>query len=887
MRYFWALMAYVAAIVVAVASCSGAGTTRLPTGSGNGGASAGSGQMTGSGGTSTSTGTANGGGGSMGAFISVGVGTGGSGPCPAFKTCMQQGYTCGMQSDGCGSTQDCGTCMANQICTGGTCTTACTPKTCTGQGFTCGMQSDGCGNTISCGTCPMGQVCGMGGICGNSCNPQNFAQLGYTCGNQGDGCGNTINCGTCPAGQACGGGGKTGQCGGNVCVPKTCAQQNFTCGQQTDGCSTVIDCGTCGSGTFCTSTSTGAFCSSSTTCTGFCMQQQACPGGGTTSISGSVFAPNGVDVLPGVLVYVPNGSTTAPYGLQPFQDGVATPHCSCGSDVTGNPLVSAVTNFDGTFTITNMPVGTNIPLVIQKGRWRRLYTISNVPACTNTAIPASGAQQLRFPQKEAEFSASDNIPLMAFSTGSVDALECVLRKIGIQDGQFSDPSGKGRVRFYMGSGSAGASYSASTPSDTQLFGSQATVNGYDIVYFACQGAEYPKTAQQQSVMVNYANQGGRIFATHYSYVWMDNANHNATWSPTAQWTQAEGGFANDPGAGLLNVPPNVPPAGLINPSNPSMTDPRVKQLADWLQFIGASTTYGQMSVNTLRQDFSAVNTPSTLWLWVNDQAGPFGFPPGLGNVPLHYTFDTPWNVAPANQCGRVLYSDFHVEDAATSGYTFPAECMDPTMTPQEKMLEFMIFDLGSCVTPPVCIPKMCPSGVTCGPASDGCGNIIQCGMCPSGQACIAGHCGNTCLPQTCNSLGFTCGNQGDGCGNVLMCGSCPSGQACNHGTCGGMTCTPMTQCPTNGCGSVSDGCGNVLNCGNCPSGQTCGGGGVANTCGAPTCTPKTCMQLGYNCGKANDGCGNVIDCGACPTGEVCGGGIPPVANVCGSNGGGT
>ncbi len=39
--------------------------------------------------------------------------------------------------------------------------------------------------------------------------------------------------------------------------------------------------------------------------------------------------------------------------------------------------------------------------------------------------------------------------------------------------------------------------------------------------------------------------------------------------------------------------------------------------------------------------------------------------------PMHYTFDTPVGAAPANQCGRVLYDDFHVEDAATDFTTFP------------------------------------------------------------------------------------------------------------------------------------------------------------------------------------------------------------------------
>jgi hypothetical protein len=603
----------------------------------------------------------------------------------------------------------------------------------------------------------------------DACVPKSCAQQGFDCGSALDGCGNIIQCGaTCPAGQTCGAQ-MPNVCGGVVCTPKSCAQQGFNCGSADDGCGNVIMCGTCPTGQSCGANAANV-CGTSVTCTGLCTQQTMCAGTATTSISGSVFAPNGVDVLPGALVFVPNGA------LSQFQDGVASPHCSCGSDVTGNPLVSTITNFDGTFSITNMPVGANIPLVIQKGRWRREYIIPNVAACVNTAIPSSGAQQLRMPQKEAEFTPYDNIPRMGFVTGSVDALECVLRKIGIADNQFSDPSGTGRVRFYTGSGGPGSKYSASTPSETTLWGNQATIDQYDTVLFACQGDDYQKTAAQQQIVVNYANQGGRVFATHYSYVWLDNTAHNATWSPTAQWTQAEGAFAADPQTGYINT---------------AAADPRPTTMAKWLQFIGASTTYGQMSIGTLRQDFAGVNSPSLLWINVDDTGTP-PLLPGLGNVPLHYTFDTPWNVAPANQCGRVLYSDFHVEDATTSGTTFPAECTSPTMTPQEKMLEFMIFDLGSCVTPPVCQPKTCAQiGSTCGPQSDGCGNIIQCGSCGTNQTCVSGQCTTqtTCTPKTCAQLGFNCGNASDGCSNVINCGTCNSPLTCGGGgqsnVCGG------------------------------------------------------------------------------------------------------
>ena len=135
------------------------------------------------------------------------------------------------------------------------------------------------------------------------------------------------------------------------------------------------------------------------------------------------------------------------------------------------------------------------------------------------------------------------------------------------------------------------------------------------------------------------------------------------------------------------------------------------------------------------------------------------------------------------------------------GKLFPAECAAGPMTPQEKLLEFMLFDLTSCVTPDVPPPP-------------------------------------TCTKQMCADIPATCGIQSDGCGDVIDCGTCPMGQTCGgSGTpnkCGVPGCLPITCQQANAtCGIIGDGCGNTTDCGPCPAGQTCGGDGRANQCGAP------------------------------------------------------
>ncbi len=139
--------------------------------------------------------------------------------------------------------------------------------------------------------------------------------------------------------------------------------------------------------------------------TGLAGQQVSCPSGGTTTVSGIVYAPNGTDPLPNVVVYIPNAPVDA------FTAGVACP--VPGQPPSGSPLVGTTTATDGSFTLTNVPVGSNIPLVIQSGRWRRQVVIPGTVACQNTPVTAD---LTRMPRNKSE----GDIPKIAIATGSVD-----------------------------------------------------------------------------------------------------------------------------------------------------------------------------------------------------------------------------------------------------------------------------------------------------------------------------------------------------------------------------------------------------------------------------------------------------------------------------------
>jgi hypothetical protein len=845
----------------------------------------------------------------------VGDDGGGDGGCTP-KSCQDLGYNCGQNSDGCGGSISCGACPAGQKCgnggfskcgpsstTGSDGGSICTPTTCLALGYDCGYAGDGCGNSLNCngdgGGCAPPKYCGGGGFnkCGGNsglapdggvpCTPTTCQALGYNCGYADDGCGNLLNCNGasgCTPPQFCGGGGFN-QCGGNSgvgpdgaasCTPVTCQKLGYNCGPAGDGCGGVLDCnqvsGGCQAPNTCGGGGKPGQCGNSN-CTGLCGQQVNCGAGVVTTITGRVVAGTlptygTPDPVPNVLVYVPS----AP--LQTFKPGV---QCStCGAEVSGSPLVETTTAYDGTFTLKNVPASaasgvTQIPVVIQLGRWRREVTFK-IPQCVTTAVG-----DIRMPRNQSEGS----IPLTAISTGAVDSIECVLLKMGVDQAEFTASSGGGRVHLYSSLNDydnnnldgAGASLPGSL-AESALMGANGTYMSYDQILFPCWGARFTKSSTELGNLVTYANAGGHFFATHFSYSWLFQ---NTPFNTVAKWN-ADADYKKG----------NTPPSSMTANVNLPPTNPKGTVFSNWLQLVGAMPNPQNIALTYPRHDVDTVVAPTVDWIDGHDNVT-------NSFQTLHLTFDTP--VGQTNQCGHVIYSDFHVTNAADDPTTtFPDECDGNPLTAQEKVLEYMIWDLASCVpgppTPPSCTPITCQDqNITCGPAGDGCGNLIaSCGTCTPPQTCggggVPGQCGapdgGSCTPKTCQQQNINCGPAGDGCGNQIpSCGTCTPPQTCGGGGVGGQCgypdagqCQPQTCAQQNiFCGPAGDGCGNLIpSCGTCTPPQTCGGGGVGGQCGASdagSCTPKSCADQSIQCGTASDGCGNVLTCPGCPVGYTC------------------
>jgi hypothetical protein len=270
----------------------------------------------------------------------------------------------------------------------------------------------------------------------------------------------------------------------------------------------------------------GLQCQQSTCKMGNCVQQP-CSGGAVTRLTGTVYDPAGKVPLPNVDVFVPNTA------LADYTDG---PACdTCAMALSGAPVVRVKTDTAGHFTLgdgkADVPVGSGIPLVVQVGRWRRQVTV-DVPACVDTAVATDAT---RLPRNQSE----GHLPKIALTTGGADALECLLRKIGISDSEFTPESGSGRVNFFAGvNGSnkfnatlGGASFTPVAP----WWDDVNNLRKYDMILHSCEGTETPtnKSMAARMALQQYADAGGRVFASHWHNYWFE---HGPTPWPTTPAT---------------------------------------------------------------------------------------------------------------------------------------------------------------------------------------------------------------------------------------------------------------------------------------------------------------------------------------------------------------
>jgi hypothetical protein len=403
-------------------------------------------------------------------------------------------------------------------------------------------------------------------------------------------------------------------------------------------------------------------------CTGLQCQQQSCPGGGTTSLSGTAYAPNGKLPLYNVAVYVPN----AP--LEPFVQGVSCDRC--GTLASGKPVASALTDHEGKFKIGNVPVGKDIPLVFQVGKWRRKIIIPEVKACVDT--PLADPELTRLPRNRGE----GDMPRVAITTGRCDQLGCMVPKLGVDPAEMGVAGEDKAFTYFQGQNDL-LGPSNMQDAATALWQKPDELKKYDMILNSCLCMEqrtYKAPAGFEAV-TKWVDSGGRMFGSHFSYDWLK-------FSPDTRWN-----------AGIQPLTTGR----AVGPIKIDTSFPKGKALADWMKFLDPMLNYGEVVAPVIFDNLTGMGAQ----VWATSSTTPrppFGTMPPPGSMPIpnrprFITMNTPVGEPADKQCGKLVHLDVHVtaEDMVRPlPGSFPMGC-GTNLNKAEHVLAFFIFDLAACI----------------------------------------------------------------------------------------------------------------------------------------------------------------------------------------------
>jgi hypothetical protein len=413
-------------------------------------------------------------------------------------------------------------------------------------------------------------------------------------------------------------------------------------------------------------------------------RQTVCSAGAKTTLTGTVYAPNGTLPLYNALVYVPN------VPLPPIPPGLTCDRC--GTIPQGEPVVAALTDHRGVFVLDNVPVGQDIPLVIQVGKWRRQVVIPEVASCTETRL--TDPELTRLPRNRSE----GDMPRIAVTTGICDNITCLLPKLGIDEQEIGIAGDDVAITFY-GGGPAGPSEGELTRYEPRLqqmtlasglWSDLNELQKYDMGLFSCECEEAPgsKGPAAYEAMTRYLDMGGRVFGTDYQYVW----------------------YKYSPDPNLQNALAFRPSEfGDLAPAVPVRLDtsfPKGKALADWLANLRPGSSYGEVTCEQVWDNLRGANeAASQVW----GVSPPPATEMTTSDRPRFVTINTPAGVASSEQCGRAVHLDAHITSSSTILIEdYPEDC-GTELLEGEEVLAFFFFDVASCIQDdgaPVVVPPV-------------------------------------------------------------------------------------------------------------------------------------------------------------------------------------
>ena len=410
-------------------------------------------------------------------------------------------------------------------------------------------------------------------------------------------------------------------------------------------------------------------------CTALRCRRAECAPGQKTTIRGVVYDPAGRMPIFNAHVYVPDVEKGEGLVLPPLPSSLEVGvKCATCPAPPMPAITQTLTDARGRFVLDDVPIADAVPVVVQLGKWRRLFKLDVQTKCGENPFTAP----LRLPKNGLE----GDLPHVAVAV-SMDDVACALLSLGIDQHEFVKGTPEsGHVHLYQGfaypddpAPVPGAPLADGVWNDVEQLAK------FDIVVLGDEGLAHeetkggpPGTPGARAAVHDYVARGGRALLTGSQYTWIAHSPY-----PDFQLV------------GKLAVYPERPQTEfLFDP-----TVPKAAALRETLTSLGGPTGF-RADTKVMNE---AIGYPATPWLTPKSEPQPL------------FTLNTPMGAPPNAQCGRVTYMTGLLALVGTPE-SWPAHCVDEDPTPfsrqQFDIANFLFVDLATCIaddaTPPS-LPK--------------------------------------------------------------------------------------------------------------------------------------------------------------------------------------